>query len=150
MILALDPGVSTGWAVGSEIGGLLACGCGLPETWPLDCWGPVSWNAIVEEPVIRRNSNPKSIMTLQKRVGVYIGVLSARGIVLETVIPEKWKGQVPKPVHHRRGRAKMSEGEIRILDEALSQIKSEKKQLDLKDAVNLFLWRAGRLPSRGL
>ena len=150
MILAIDPGLSTGWCVLSGPAGIVDCGLG--EVWPLDSWGMVEWTAVIERPEVYntrfQKGDPNDLITLAIRVGRYVERLAARGIQCEEVLPKKWKGTIDKPVHHNRAREKMSENEIKIADEACTHL-SKKATLDVWDAVCLALWKAGRLPRQG-
>ena len=60
---------------------------------------------------------------------------------LSTVRPSEWKGNVPKPVHHRRVRAVLSSAELGRLSSL---------DLDTLDAVALGLWALGRVGRGGV
>lgn len=140
-ILAIDPGIKTGWALGDGRGDLLACGHG--EDWP---WHQFN-RAIIERPEIyvKSKADPNDIGTLLIRVGAYKERLKIYcKVECEETLPKAWKGQVPKSVHHSRGRKKMTGYELSLLDAAIMRMPSHEE--DIKDAVNLFLWRVGRLP----
>lgn len=147
----------------SSLGGIVDCGVG--ESWPFEAWGPVEFQGIIERPEIYNpkymKGDPNKILTLAIRVGWYEERMRARGIPYEEVLPKVWKGQLPKAVHHRRGRKRLNTSEATIVDQALSQWDSswngtdyvhrakEGPWLDLLDAVNLALWKDGRLPKSG-
>lgn len=139
--LAVDPGIKTGWALGDDRAGLIKCGAG--EDFP---WHEFMY-AVIERPEIytKGKANPNSIGTLLIRVGAYkerIAIYSR--VRCEEYLPKDWKGDVPKKVHHLRGRSKMSIAERVMVDTACAATPSHEE--DIKDAVNLFLWRVGRLP----
>lgn len=140
-ILAVDPGEQTGWALGDGRGDLLACGHG--EDWP---WHHFA-RAVIERPEIysKGKAAPNSIGTLLIRVGTYKERLKIYcKVECEEVFPKEWKGSVSKKTHHLRGRRKMTEYEKAMVDAAVAVKPSHEE--DIKDAVNLFLWRVGRLP----
>jgi len=148
MILAIDPGLHSGWSVLSEVEGLLDLGYG--ETWPLGLW-PGKFQAIIECPEVypdTRAPQANNLITLALRVGRYQERLEAKGVPVRLVLPKVWKGQLPKPVHHIRGRKKMTPKEQAIEDRCL-QLVPLSHHLDAKDARNLALWAAGRLPKSG-
>jgi|SRR5882672_1288463 len=149
MIIAIDPGISTGWSIISEHAGLVACGIG--EEWDLKIWGPVEWHAVIEMPRVypRERVDPNDLMVLARRVGRYEErLLNLAAMSIETVFPRTWKGTLDKETHHARGRRKMQPNELRIVDEAVTGL-SKKATLDVLDAVNLALWKVGRLPLQG-
>lgn len=150
MLLAIDPGISTGWAIFS-LTKLIDCGLG--EDWPLTCWGAVQFEAIIELPEVYNprfmKGDPNDLITLARRVGRYEERLILKGIPVEVVLPKTWKGQLDKDVHHARGRRRLSDSEKIILDQAEVPIGSLKAKLDVRDAVNLGLWKSGRLPKSG-
>lgn len=150
MLLAIDPGISTGWCLLS-IGGIVDCGVG--ETWPLQCWGQVEYRAVIERPEVyarsKSRADPNDLITLAIRVGRYSERLEAMGMMVEHVLPKVWKGTIDKKIHHARARTKLTASEITIVDQALSIISIKKAHEDMLDAVCLALWKAGRLPRQG-
>src|SRR5882757_2910010 len=112
MILAIDPGISTGWCLlGKDC---IACSAG--ENWPSVL------EAIIEYPEVYPDTRPSqanNLITLALRVGQYKERLERVGVNVRLVKPKEWKGQTPKDVHHRRGRAKLSANEQTFVDAAV-------------------------------
>jgi len=142
-ILAIDPGEQTGWALGEGAGQHRLRGCGHGEDWP---WHQFN-RALIERPEIysKGKAAPNSIGTLLIRVGTYKERLKIYcKVECEEVFPKEWKGSVSKKTHHLRGRRKMFDFEKAMVDAAVARMPSHEE--DIKDAVNLYLWRVGRLP----
>lgn len=148
MLLAIDPGISTGWSLFS-FGKLIECGVG--EMWPLSCWGQVRFEALIEYPQVYPKTGAKEandLITLALRVGRYQERLAEKGILATLVRPTTWKGSIPKVPHHNRAKGQMAENELVIAAQAETGL-SAKAVLDLWDAVCLGLWHSGRLPKSG-
>lgn len=147
-LIALDPGLSTGWCI-ADSSGIVECGVG--EQWPLTRYR--NGSGVIERPEIYNpqfmKGDPNDILTLAIRVGRYIERLDAQGIFCEEVLPKDWKGQLSKTVHHNRAKRKLTIAERSIIDAADAKIGNAKVKLDLWDAVCLALWKTGRLPKDG-
>lgn len=143
MIIAIDPGKTTGWAVFEGLpntGGIMkACGiCSDLDGVALN--GIIE--GIIELPKSRHDTpNPNSLITLAVRIGEYKAELKRAGVAVQLVFPEEWKGQTPKDVSWRRALAKLKPGEITSVAAAK---KGHKKVDDLEDAIALGLWFVGR------
>lgn len=143
MLLAIDPGSYTGWALFDEnILGHFLCECGLviPARWDTlvslaSQWEP---SVIIEEPTIYPHSKarPADVMALQLKVGQLKGRFEAIGCQVELVQPRTWKRQVPKPIHNIRTLKALSDAERRI---------AKGKRHDVIDAIGLGLWKLGRM-----
>jgi hypothetical protein len=154
MLLAIDPGEHTGWAVFNQIDkSIIECGLG-------DCrlgeWHRKWWNAeapcqhlnrvIIEQPVIypRMKARPNDIITLAVRAGEWGGVFHKHASI-EYIEPFKWKGSVPKEKHQPRIWAKLTEAEHGIVERAVAGV-ADSYGNNIVDAVGLGLWQLKRLP----
>jgi len=73
--------------------------------------------AVGEMPEIYPNqSNPVAILKLAKNLGRWQEALAAHGFAWSDRKPGDWKGQVPKPVHHRRVLAALQPAERAIAE----------------------------------
>lgn len=104
MILGIDPGKDTGWAVLDDSGLLTMCGLGEPprpalNTKPFDL-------VVIERPKIYNAStakaNPDDIITLAICVGRYVERFTYSATKIKLPSPAEWKGQVPKAIHNAR------------------------------------------------
>lgn len=135
MLLAIDPGISTGWACyGPE--GLVACGA--PD---LPASGVRPDVVIIEKPQAYRGSpvDPNNLITLAVRVGEYAERYRAAGAQVVLVLPREWKDQVTKVAHHPRIWAALSAREQDIVRQAGTGL-GKKAVADLMDAVGLGQW----------
>jgi hypothetical protein len=69
------------------------------------------------------------------------------GIDVDLVRPSAWKGQVPKPVHHKRVRAELDERELALLEGPT--VGFGDAEGDVWDAVGIELFKLGRLGRGG-
>jgi hypothetical protein len=138
-LLAIDPGILTGWAVFDSRGGLQACGLG--EDFPT-----LSERvAVIERPQVYRASkskgDPNDLITLAIRVGRYYERLEKAGVRVHLVLPTTWKGQVPKTIHHERIAGSMPATEVEIVrrvEKKIGKLKCE----NVWDAIGLGRWAA--------
>lgn len=137
-VTAIDPGVQQGWARFSG-GCMYACGLGEPPA--------LIGEVVIELPEYRpsqrdRRVDPNDLITLAVRVGKLAARAEARGLVVELVRPTRWKGSVPKRIHHQRiGRALTVEEHavlngVRVADSLRHNV---------LDAIGIGLWKIGRL-----
>lgn len=135
-LITIDPGTKSGISVWQD--GLLVYAGALDyydsKTLPLTSHTPLDVG-LIEVPTIYREASkadPKNIITLAIKVGVWAQVLRTEGRCYEVrgVEPRTWKGQVPKKVHHERILAALSDHEQSICP----------RQPDALDAVGLGLW----------
>lgn len=163
LLLAIDPGVTTGWASFSN--GLLYQ-CDLGEGWPKT----FSYQAIIEYPQIYPHTNAKQANDLIK-LAIQVGRYAERMKHAlypnepELVLPHTWKGNVPKPVHHLRvwdeltnpersdvlSTGERFKGVDEYLTKCLDCVEGRRKTEpssrwhNMFDAVGLGLWKLGRL-----
>lgn len=105
MLLAIDPGTDTGWALFGNAGALLACGLEVPNP---DLLGS-GMRVLVEVPKFRPGDpNPQSLIVLALKAGEWGG----RYLQREYLTPNDWKGSTPKDVSHRRIFAKLDPTEL--------------------------------------
>lgn len=135
-ILAIDPGLDTGWCVVDSTG-VLGCGLGFPS----DFHG--ARHAILERPQVYRaatsKGDPNDLITLAIQLGRYVERLEAKSFRTSLVLPTTWKGQVPKEVHHKRLLRALTPAEAGKVAECIAPI-SKGKQHNVLDAVALALW----------
>lgn len=160
MLVAIDPGANSGWAVfANEYRGrpdqfpavLVRCGLGwdsMRSAYGGEGYGPgfVFDTAVIEKPRIYpggRTKNPNDLIEVAVSAGEWAGRLS--GVSITFVTPSEWKGQVPKPIHHRRIRAQLTEAEGEVLNAGIGDYPPSKAH-NIVDAVGLGLWTVGRKP----
>jgi hypothetical protein len=138
IILAIDPGATTGWAVGSPGSQrLLACGICYPDKGGR----PPAHNydlVIIEKPVLTQ-VGPGSITSRGNDLITCWGrgckcVESVPHKRLEEVAPGTWKGQVPKVIHNARVLAKLTATELALCSGNHNEI----------DAIGLLLYALER------
>lgn len=143
MILAIDPGRDTGWAILDDNGVLVDAGLGKPLSTYV---GPV----IIERPQIYPGRgtrvNPNDLITLAIQVGEYTEFFRSRGCAIEHVLPHCWKGSVDPDVLCRRIVAALPSAEASRLDSCISNV-PKSKQHNVIDAVGIAKWSV--LRSRG-
>jgi hypothetical protein len=141
MLLTIDPGLDTGWAVWK---GMTLSTAGL---------GDVPRNVVdltdvwIESQVIypRSKARPEDIVTLAVSAGHAAGVCSVvyPAAVVHWVAPATWKGQVPKDIHHTRVWAILADRERAIIDLACRGVAPSKRH-NVMDAVGLGLYTLQR------
>lgn len=133
MLLSIDPGLATGWALWSPA--LAGCGLGDPpsEFSPSDVW--------IEAPVIypRSKARPADITKLSREAGEWAGRYHSVGAQAHYVRPSEWKGQLPKDVCHARVWAVLDAKEQDIVRKALKGMAPSKRH-NVLDAVGIGLW----------
>ncbi len=145
MLLAIDPGVTTGWALYSNGNQLL--GCGLDD--PQQCrWLVVSAlsRVVIEQPRIYpggRTKSPNDVLSVAVNAGEWAGRFKQQGCAIEYVTPSTWKGQVKKDISHARIWAKLWVGEQQIVDAAGKGMPASKRH-NMLDAVGIGLWAVDR------
>jgi hypothetical protein len=147
-LLAIDPGACTGWAV-YAVGELVACG--VTGIDAVDCPAvralvsmPGIGELVIERPQVYRpkesKGDPNDLIKVAIEVGRWVERASLSGARVLQTLPNEWKGQVPKDVHHRRALAILSDDE-RAAIPSLPRTYAH----NALDAVALGLWRLGRL-----
>ena len=141
MLLAIDPGENTGWALFFE-SNLLACGLG---SVPDDAVPTEPFNAVIEHPMIypggRNRGDPNDIVKLAVKAGEIAGCLKCSGASVRYVKPYEWKGQTPKHISAARTRGKLSDAERGILAAVDC---APGKMHNILDAVGIGLFALGR------
>lgn len=152
MLLAIDPGVHTGWCVlntSLNPPEIQACGLGLKDLHPIlaQIYHMVA-GAVIEVPQVYPRSPvpPNDLITLAVTAGRIMGVLEDKyGFTFKEVWPKQWKGSVPKSIHNRRILASLSEANKYHLNRCLKGFKVAKSnENNVIDAVGLSLWYVGR------
>jgi hypothetical protein len=134
MYLTIDPGIATGWALWSAVR-LLECGLGTP---PARADLEAVW---IESPVIYPHSRarPNDILKLARDAGAHAGLYLSLGVNVRFVEPARWKGQVPKTIHHARVWSQLQPGEQSIVHEGCLGVAPSKRH-NVLDAVGMGLW----------
>lgn len=146
-VLGIDPGIKSGYALFVD-GVLHFAGAG--TDWPIDHASKRTIIAVIEKPEVYPSTpaaQANNLITLAIMVGDFKSRLERRNIPVTLVLPKIWKGGVPKKIHHARGKDKMTDAENQIVAEAVAFSKSCEE--DIKDAVNIGLWKLGRLLKQG-
>jgi hypothetical protein len=139
MHLAIDPGITTGWALFSGEGELVDCGIGSPPRRRYQ-------GVLIERPRIYphgRTKNPNDVLSVAINAGEWAGYYRALGCPVTYVEPAKWKGQIPKDVHHARIFAKLTPKEQGIMLGCAEGIARSKRH-NMVDAVGLGLFQVSR------
>ncbi len=139
MLLTIDPGVSTGWALWRQRA-LVGCGLGDPRACKLHLAENVE-TVWIESPVLYPHSKarPADILQLSREAGRWAGIYSVFAADVHFVEPANWKGQLKKKVHHPRIWAKLNANERDILHLAGKGVLGSKLH-NVLDAVGLGLW----------
>ncbi len=148
MYLAIDPGISTGWAFFGEDLKVVACGAGatVPDGHTTGGLTRYPLVMVIERPKIypARNmkGDPNDIVTLALQVGGYMYQFGTFGhATVKTIYPHEWKQQVPKDIHHPRIWRKLNIQEQAIVDQAGRGL--NKKALgDMFDAIGIGQYAA--------
>ncbi len=143
MLLAIDSGACTGWAIfdGKD---LLSCGLDTPY----DCF---ITTVIIECPRLRPRGekNPNSILLVARNAGEWGGRYAALGAEVRYVTPNEWKGATPKNVSEARTKSALSSEELAIVYQAFKTAKGRSgmaKSLrnNVWDAIGIGLYAVGR------
>lgn len=136
VILAIDPGIDTGWALINEEGLLYLAGLG-PPGW----WGTATF-CVIEKPQVYRGraskGDPNDLITLAITVGRYVEQASGR-VPVHLVLPTTWKGQIKKEIHHPRILGALSQAERDLLHSTTKHL-AKGKLHNVYDAVGLGKW----------
>lgn len=137
MLLAIDPGACSGWALFDDPGRLVSCGLDEPPAV-----GVEPFRVLIECPKLRPNEkNPQAILTLAVRAGEWGGVYRAQHP--EYLTPNDWKGSTPKDISHARILAALDAKEQGIVDRAGKGMAPGKRH-NMMDAVGIGLHGVGR------
>lgn len=150
MILAIDPGLATGWALLDADGKLLDAGLGDPISRR-------GVRVIIEKPQIYRGraskGDPNDLITLAIQVGRYTERFLAHGCEVEHVLPHDWKGSIVPDVCLRRIYASLSQLERNTADPVLAPLArkplseetlEEGKRHNVLDAIGIGKWSVKR------
>ena len=139
MLLAIDSGASTGWALFDPTTRQLTA-CGLKNV-------PTSWQVPITRIVVERphagktRARAKDILTLAIRAGEVGGLLRyLSGVEPEYIEPGRWKGQLNKDISNRIVKAKLLPQEMILLE----QVKPKSAQHNVLDAIGIGLFFVGR------
>lgn len=142
MILAIDPGLCTGWAEVAHNGKLFACGA--THDLFVDRGAAATPDyVVIERPQVYRaaasKGDPNDLITLAIQVGEYKQFFERRGARVVFYRPSEWKGQLPKKVHHRRVWDVLDDVERSIVGVAGDRVPAGDRH-NLMDAVALGKW----------
>ncbi len=155
MLLAIDPGVSTGWALFNNAFRLHSCGLGMPTV------SDAPDEVVIECEQLRGRSekNPNSILLMARNAGEWFGRFAARGAYTQYIRVADWKGATPKDINHRRTFSKLGPDELAALVSGCSGVSPRSASVDaairvgltkadkrgnILDAVGIGLWAVGR------
>lgn len=130
-ILAIDPGNTSGWAVGYQ-GQLVACGVARAPKWEMPDWvGQRLSMLVIERPQVYPGDTEKaaSLITLAMTAGRFLERFPAP--VVLTPHPREWKGSVPKGIHNRRVLGALTLAETRLITTP---------DHNMVDAIGLLKW----------
>lgn len=135
MLLAIDPGTDTGWALfdGTR---LESCGFGVP---PIN--DGIDQVLIELSPIRPHDPRPQDILTLAVKSGEWHGLYRAHGP--SYLFPKDWKGSTKKEISHPRIWAALTSPEQGIVDRSLRGVAPGKRH-NVMDAVGIGLHGVGR------
>lgn len=153
MVLAIDPGTKgIGWARFTPAGTLTEAGLARTTARGLHLAAislsyqiPKDPEVYVEEMTYRpgdRRSVPRDLLRVQWIGAAVASAVSSAGIPIP-VTPAKWKGQVPKVIHHPRIVKALTAGEVECMDRGLADV-PEGLRHNVLDAIGIGLWAVGR------
>lgn len=142
MLLSIDPGNDTGWAVFDSARRLQSCGLS-SEGRTTDPPEQAFDRILVEVPKYRGRveKNPQSLLVLSRTAGRWAGRFDRFGPV-EYLIPNDWKSTTPKDVSHRRIFMRLAPEEIRALVVGCKGISPKSSVID--EAVRVGLSKADK------
>jgi hypothetical protein len=150
MLLAIDPGADSGWAVYDSCRRLEACGLG-------DSFAPFVGSSLLPSKVLiecaelrgRKDPNPNSILLMARNAGEHAGLWKSKGVEVVYLEPNSWKGSTPKLIDHARTWGKLDENERGVVDRCFSTAPGRNgmapgKRHNVLDAVGIGLFGVGR------
>ncbi len=147
MLLAIDPGSDTGWALFDSARRLVACGLGTPVLPPLAGLDEV----LIECPRLRPRGekNPNAILVVARNAGEWGGRYGDFCGTLRYVTPNDWKGSTPKDVSQKRSEGKLDGKELAIVERAFADAPGRNglapsKRHNVWDAIGIGLHGVGR------
>ena len=101
---------------------------------------------VVEKPQVYGGKHPDDLIELSASLGACVSAISETLWMegYKAYFPREWKGQVPKTVHHRRIRKKLTGEENAILDRCLAKVVVS-LQHNVLDAVGLGMFHLRRI-----
>ncbi len=147
MLLAIDPGADTGWALFDSCRRLHACGLGDPDPVPMGGLDRV----LIECPKLRPRGekNPNAILLVARNAGEWGGKYAECTEKVEYLTPNEWKGSTPKDISNARTWAKLDDKEKAIVDAAFKAHPGRdgmapSKRHNVLDALGIGLHGVGR------
>ncbi len=139
MLLAIDPGTDSGWAIFGDTGRLQACGLGMVSEDVEPC------KVYIECPKLRPRGekNPNAVLAVARNAGEWGGRCLSLGCEVVYITPNDWKGSTPKNISHARVWAALSEPEKSVVDKALRGMAPGKRH-NVLDAIGIGLWGVKR------
>lgn len=148
MLLAIDPGADTGWAVYDSARRLHACGLSPLVAPPTPSPG---MRVVIECEELRgrREKNPNSILLMARNAGEWGGRLGVGGTCVEYIRVDTWKGSTSKKIDHARTWARLDDFEKAIVDAYFKGAKGRNglapsRRHNVLDALGIGLWAVGR------
>ncbi len=160
MLLAIDPGQDSGWALFNAERRLAICGLGLATLGTMRLLRALS-EVIIECEQLhgRSEKNPNSILLMARNAGEWFGRCSEYCENVRYIRVADWKGSTPKDINHRRTLEKLDPSELKALvigckdlsprsaaiDAAIRKgLTTSDKRQNVLDAIGIGLWGVGR------
>ncbi len=150
MLLAIDPGADTGWAVFDSCRRLTACGLYDGDknlTLPTNI--EIGTKVLIECPKLRPygEKNPNSILLCARRAGEWGGRYNF--CTVEYLLPNDWKGSTSKGIDHERTWSRLDVKELGIVDAYFKQAHGRNglapnRRHNVLDAIGIGLHGVGR------
>jgi len=100
---------------------------------------------IVEQPQVYRGARGKGDPNDLIRLANVVGACASACARSKTTLPSRWKGQVPKKIHHERVLAELERGrELAMVLSKIAGIRGSDRH-NVFDAIGLNLWSLRRL-----
>ncbi len=146
MLLSIDPGIDTAWAMWRVDGSLHSCE--LSDKWHTY----MVTRAIIECPQVYPGTPAKQandLITLAVMVGRYQAHFMERSIPVTLVPPHKWKGATPKDIHNARVLGRLTDAERTVYHKASMSLPASKRH-NVIDSIGIGLYALKRLvPGQG-
>lgn len=138
MYCAIDPGLSTGYAILRPNGTLFRCGAMSSFLSGFSSLGIVIRKYIIELPQVynsrQSKGDPNDLIKLAVRVGRYCQALGIEDS--QQVLPHEWKGSIKKEIHHPRIWEALSDTERDVVSQCGKGL-AKRPLGDMMDAVGL-------------
>lgn len=149
ILISIDPGKTTGWAVFEN--GVLAAAYVASWTTTFQ-WMKMNRlfdrdpdEVLGELPCVYpgpQPSDPNDLIQVAEQLGELLSLYRARGCNVSTVAPRTWKGTVPKDKHQPRILSKLTPAELALVPK---MPRAKRPEHNAVDSVGLGLWKLGRL-----